>query len=42
MVLDERSGVKEVKKTQLIEKAQQFGRLLDGTMKIVTWASGLY
>jgi hypothetical protein len=34
--------VQEVKKIQLIEKALQIGRLLDGNMKIVSWASGLY
>jgi hypothetical protein len=34
--------VQEVKKIQLIEKALQVDRLLDGTMKIVAWASGIY
>jgi hypothetical protein len=34
--------VQEVKKIQFIEKALQVGRLLGETMKIVTWASGLY
>jgi hypothetical protein len=34
--------VQEVKKIRLMEKALQVGRLLDGNMKVVTWASGPY